>query len=222
MSTPPNEYLQVMQELRKRAESAESALKEDKKTLRYNLIGTIASVSVMAISASIVLSKYPMDRYIHTDNAKAFCDAQTQGEPLITLNTVTEFAKDCALSIDDFSHDNAIEKLNKMAAQCLTPSFRESFFKAPWLAQRVETVQNGLLRVHSQTTGPVLVQSSGMTPNGYMWRVQIPVKRYFKQGESAKGSNERVYIADVYRTTKDAFNPHALAIHAINEMHRSN
>lgn len=210
--------LQLLKELQQRNAASEAQLAQSIRTGKFALAGLAAVICTVGICSAVIFSKYPMERYIHTDNAKQFCEAQTQSQPLITLNTVTEFAKDCALDIDTFGHDNAIENINKMAARCMTPGFREEFFKADWLASRVETVQNKLLRVNSQTTGPVIVQSSGTTPNGYMWRVQVPIKRYFRQGESLQGSNERVYIMDVYRVTTDAFNPVGLAIHAVNEV----
>lgn len=220
-SSEMTHVLQTLKELQQRNEVAEAQLAQSIRTGRFALGGLVAVICTVGISAAVIFSKYPMERYIHTDNAKQFCEAQTQDQPLITLNTVTEFAKDCALDIDTFGHDNAIENINKMAARCMTPGFRDEFFKADWLASRVDLVQKKLLRVNSQTTGPAIIQSSGPTPNGYMWRVQVPIKRYFRQGESLQGTNERVYIMDVYRVTKDAFNPVGLAIHAVNEVNPS-
>jgi len=208
---------QVMAQLAARAKNAEAQKAESDKTIRTLIFCLSGAIVLPPLAAWAILNKYPLDRYMHTDNAKAICEAQMSSVPLITTNTVLDFAKDCALEIDTFAYDTVEQSLSRMANRCLTPNFRDEFFKQPWLGDRIATVKRDLLRVSSQTTGPVLVESSGDTPNGFMWRVQIPVKRSYRQGEAVKGNNERVYIMDVYRVVKEAYNPVGLGINAVNE-----
>lgn len=211
------ELKQVMLQLQKRVEQAEKSRTDAARTARYALYGFSGVLLTTLMGVGIVLSRYPMERYLYTDNAKEICEAQVLDVPLITTNTVTEFAKDCMLDLDTFAHDTFEKDLTRMASRCLTPGFRKKFMEVEWLSDRVSTVRTQLLRVSSQTTGPVLVASSGPTADGYMWRVQIPVKRTFRQGDTPKGSNERVYEVDVYRVVKDAFNPVGLGVNAMYE-----
>ena len=211
------EMRQVLLQLHERVQQAETSRADAARTARLALYGFAGVLLSTLMGVGIVLSRYPMERYLYTDNAKQICDAQVQDTPLITTNTVTEFAKDCMLDLDTFSHDTFEKDLSRMASRCLTPGFRKKFMEVDWLSDRVSTVRTQLLRVSSQTTGPVLVASSGPTADGYMWRVQIPVKRTFRQGDTPKGSNERVYEVDVYRVVKDAFNPVGLGVNAMYE-----
>lgn len=211
------ELRQVMQQLHKRVLQAEKSRADAARTSRFAMYGLAGVLLTTLVGVGIVLTRYPLERYLYTDNAKTICEAQVQDVPLITTNTVTEFAKDCMLDLDTFAYDTFEKDLSRMASRCLTPGFRKKFLEVDWLADRVGTVRAQLLRVSSQTTGPVLVASSGATPDGYMWRVQIPVRRTFKQGDTQKGSNERVYEVDVYRVVKDAFNPVGLGINAMYE-----
>lgn len=211
------ELKQVMLQLQKRVQQAEKSREDAARTSRFALYGFSSVLLTTLMGVGIVLSRYPLERYLYTDNAKEICEAQVQDVPLITTNTVTEFAKDCMLDLDTFAHDTFEKDLTRMASRCLTPGFRKKFMEVEWLSDRVSTVRTQLLRVSSQTTGPVLVASSGPTADGYMWRVQIPVKRTFRQGDTPKGSNERVYEVDVYRVVKDAFNPVGLGVNAMYE-----
>lgn len=213
----PEDQMQVLAQLQRRAEEAEASGARTAKTLRFALIGATTVILTTIIAGGIFLSRYPMDRIIVTDNTKAFCEAQTQGEPLIGPNTVTEFAKDCALDIDTMAYDSIERDLTRAANKCMLPEFRKAFFEASWLADRIKTVETGLYRVKPQTTGPVLITNSGNTSMGYLWRVEVPVKRTYLQGDSPKGANERIYQMDVYRVTKDAFNPVGLGINQITE-----
>lgn len=208
---------QVILQLQQRVGQAEVSRDSASRTARAAVYGVAAVLLVSMAGVGLVLTRYPMERYLYTDNAKAVCEAQIQSEPLITTNTVTDFAKDCMLDLDTFAHDTFEKDLTKMASRCLTPGFRRQFMQVDWLADRVSTVRTQLLRVSSQTTGPVLVASSGPTADGFMWRVQIPVKRTFRQGDTPKGSNERVYEVDVYRVVKNAYNPVGLGINAMYE-----
>jgi hypothetical protein len=211
------ELKQVMLQLQQRVVQAEKSRSDAARTARVALYGFAGVLLTTLLGVGVVLSRYPMERYLYTDNAKEICEAQVLDVPLITTNTVTEFAKDCMLDLDTFAHDTFEKDLTRMASRCLTPGFRKKFMEVEWLSDRVSTVRTQLLRVSSQTTGPVLVASSGPTADGYMWRVQIPVKRTFRQGDTPKGSNERVYEVDVYRVVKDAFNPVGLGVNAMYE-----
>lgn len=211
------DLLGVIAQQAKRMDEQATALNEAKSTTKVvSICGTIL-FSAFAIGGAIVFSTFPLEHFLYTDNAKAICEADTKKEPLVTVNTVIEFAKDCAIDIDTFGYDSVERDLTRMAERCLTPDFRSEFFSAPWLGERVDLVKNSLYRVSSQTTGPVLVQSSGFNQHGYMWRVEVPVKRIFKQGDSTKGTTEKVYVIDVYRVVKNAFNPTGLGINSIVE-----
>lgn len=218
MTEQETPMLQVIKELTERTLASEQNLADTQKTLRTVVWSGASVLFAFGVAALVVLQKYPMDRYIYTDNAKEICEAQTYEAPLVTTNTVTEFAKDCALDIDTFGYDNAEQNLVKMANRCLLPNFRKKFFTAPWLEDRVNTVKQGLYRINSQTTGPTLVHSEGQTPNGYMWRVEVPIQRFYRQGDALKGNNQKVYVMDIYRVRSDAFNPVGLGINAINEV----
>lgn len=209
--------LQVAQVALQAAKQADEARQQAQSTAKVAIISSLVVISVSLIGVAVVASKYPLERYVFTDNAKAICEAPLEKSPLVTTNTVTEFAKDCAIDIDTFAYDSVERDLDRMVSRCLTPGYRKKFFEASWLDQRIKTVKNGLLRVNSQTTGPVLVTNSGSTVDGYLWKVQVPVKRTYRQGDSVQGSNERIYELDVYRITKDAYNPQGLAINAIVE-----
>jgi hypothetical protein len=208
---------QVILELKRRADEAVKSRNDAARTTRFALYGCAAVLLTTLLGVGVVLTRYPLERYLYTDNAKEMCEAQVYDAPLITTNTVTEFAKDCVLDLDTFANDSFEKDLTRMASRCLTPGFRKKFMEVDWLSDRVSTVRTQLLRVSSQTTGPVLVASSGPTADGYMWRVQIPVRRTFRQGDTPKGSNERVYEVDVYRVVKDAYNPVGLGINAMYE-----
>lgn len=214
---PAQQGLQVAAAALQAAKQADEARQHAQRTAKVAIVGSLAVIAASVIGASVVASKYPLERYVYTDNAKAICEAPLEKSPLVTTNTVTEFAKDCAIDIDTFAYDSVERDLDRVASRCLTPGFRKKFFEASWLDQRIKSVKNGLLRVNSQTTGPVLVTNSGNTVDGYLWKVQVPVKRTFRQGDSVQGSNERIYEMDVYRVTKDAYNPQGLAINAMVE-----
>lgn len=209
--------LQVLHELQKRAQQAEASKDQAVRTTRHALwaLGGVTLVSV-AVGA-IFATRFPMERYIYTDNAKAICEAQLEDQPLVTASTVTDFAKECTLDIDTFGHDSVERDLSRMADRCLTPEFRKTFFEASWMGSRIDTVRSGFLRTSSQTTGPVLITSSGPTAQGYLWKVQVPIKRTFRQGDTIKGNQERVYLLDVYRVTKNAQNPVGLSINQVTE-----
>lgn len=211
------DWKQLAYAMNVRAEQAEDSKLQAQKTARAAVIAFAVCTVGGLVAAATLLSRFPLERYLYTDNAKAICDAQFQEEPLVTTNTVTEFAKECVLDMDTFAHDTFDRDLSRTAGRCFTPGFRKKYMEMPWLKDRVDTVRDGYLRVSSQTTGPVLVVASNPTADGYHWRVQVPIKRSFRQGESPKGSNERVYEVDVYRVLKDAYNPVGLGINAIYE-----
>lgn len=214
------QYLQVIAELNKRVETAEQGFGAASRTARLSIVGLAATITVSLAGVAVALWKLPIERYIYTDNAKAICEAQLEGEPLITTNTVLEFAKDCMLDMDTFSHDTLERDLGRVSNRCFTPNLRKRYFEAPWLADRIATVKEQFLRVASETTLPGLVESEGPTAEGYKWVVQLPVKRTYRQGEVLKGKQERVYRVDVYRITKTAFNPVGLGINSIDERTR--
>lgn len=207
----------LLGQMQKRLEDSQKAAQQSKKTAIAALAGVAVIGLTTVIGISVFVSKYPMEKYLYTDNAKAVCEAQLQDQPLVTTNTVLDFAKGCMLDMDTFGHDDYADRLNRMASTCFTPGFRKKFLEIDWLADRVSTVKTGLLRVSSQTSGPVLLGESGVTADGYRWRVQVPVKRTFRQGDSPKGSNERVYEVDVYRVVRDAYNPVGLGINGVYE-----
>lgn len=208
---------QLAVELQKRVKSESDRATQARKVAVFAVGGAIATAIVSIIGVSVLVSRYPMEKYLYTDNTKAVCEAQLQDQPLVTTNTVLDFAKGCMLDMDTFGHDDYADRLNRMASSCLTPGFRKKFLEIDWLSDRVSTVKSGLLRVSSQTNGPVLLSESGPTPDGYRWRVQVPVKRSFRQGDSPKGSNERIYEVDVYRVVRDAYNPVGLGINGVYE-----
>ena len=209
--------LQVLAEIQKARVAETLRANEAERTAKLAVRGLIGVVGVSLLCVGIGLARLPLERYLYSDNAKAICEAQLQSEPLITANTVLDFAKDCVLDMDTFAHYSVEKDLSRMAERCLTPDFRRAFFKAPWLKDRIQTVQEGYLRVAAQTTGPVLMESSGPTAEGYKWTLQVPVKRTFLQGDAVKGSNQRMYRVDVYRVVRNAYNPVGLGINRIEE-----
>lgn len=211
---------QVIAELLKRAKLSEEARVAASGTARIAIAGLSVVVFVSLTGIAVALWKLPIERYIYTDNAKAICEAQLEGEPLVTSNTVLDFAKDCLLDMDTFSHDSIERDLTRMANRCFTPGFRKNYFEAPWLADRISTVRDQFLRTSAVTTGPVLIESEGPTAEGYKWIVQVPIKRTFRQGDAIKGTQDRTYRAEVFRVTKSAFNPVALGINKLDERTR--
>lgn len=208
---------QLIKELHLRLRSETKNKEEAQRTARWAFVG-LGAVAVMAITAGVVVAtRFPLERYLYTDNAKEICEAQVEELPLVTSNTVMDFAKECVLDMDTFAHDTFEKDLTRMANRCFTPGFRKKFMEMDWLADRVSTVRSGYMRVSSQTVGAVLIADSGPTPQGYRWLVQVPVKRTFRQGDSPRGSNERVYDVEVYRVLRDAYNPVGLGINAIVE-----
>lgn len=217
MSTPEQ---QVIAELHKRAELSEAARKAASRTAHVAVASMSATMLIALGAIAVALWKLPIERYIYTDQAKAICDAQLEPEPLVTVNTVLDFAKDCVLDMDTFAHDSIERDLSRVANRCFTPGFRKVYFEAPWLDDRINTVREQFLRVSSETTGPVLVESEGPTAEGYRWTVQVPVKRTFRQGDAVKGKQDRVYRAEIFRVTKNAYNPVALGINKLDEKTR--
>lgn len=208
---------QVVRELRERLRQAESSRDDAQRTTRW-AVGGLAVVILATMSGiGITLNRFPLEKYLWTDNAKQYCEAQVQDDPLVTTNTVLDFAKECVLDMDTFAHDSWRKDIDRMSSRCLTPEFRKTLLQAEWYSDRVSTVRSGLLRVSSETTGPGVVIDSRPTAQGFLWRVQIPVKRNFKQGDSPKGSQERVYEVEVYRVVKNAYNPVGLGINGIYE-----
>lgn len=208
---------QLLRELQERLTAETRNKEEAKRTARWALVG-LGAVAVMAVAAGVIVAtRFPLEKYLYTDNAKEICEAQVQDLPLVTSNTVMDFAKECVLDMDTFAHDTFEKDLTRMANRCFTPGFRKKFMEMDWLADRVSTVRSGFLRVSSQTSGTVVIADSGATADGYKWVVQVPVKRTFRQGDSPRGSNERVYDVEVYRVLRDAYNPVGLGINAIYE-----
>lgn len=208
---------QLVASLRVRALASEEQSIHDRKVASLSVICLAVVVSCSALSFLTIYLKLPVERYIYTDNAKAICEAQLEPEPLVTSNTVLDFAKDCMLDMDAFAYDSVEKDLTRVANRCFTPGFRKNYFEAYWLSDRIATVKEQFLRVSSETTGPVLVESEGPTPEGYRWVVQVPVKRTFRQGDSIKGRQERFYRVEVFRVVKSAFNPVALGINKLDE-----
>lgn len=211
---------QVIAELDKAATTAEIGRIAAVRTANIALVCLASTVFVSLTAVAVAIWRLPIERYIHSDNAKAICEAQLEPEPLVTTNTVLDFAKDCMLDMDTFSHDTVERDLSRVANRCFTPGFRKVYFEAPWLADRIGTVKDQFLRTSAETTGPALVESEGPSAEGYKWIVQIPIKRTFRQGETIKGRQERVYRAEVYRVTKSAYNPVALGINKLDERTR--
>ena len=208
---------QVIDALTKRAVSAETSQRAAERTAKSAVVSLAIVIGVGITAVGIGLWQLPIERYLYSDNAKEICEAQLEAEPLVTSNTVMDFAKECMLDMDTFSHDSLERDLTKVANRCFTPSFRKTYFEAPWLGERIDTVKEQFLRVSAETSGPVLVESEALTALGYKWIVQVKVKRTFRQGENIKGRQERVYRVHVYRVTKNAFNPVGLGVNAIDE-----
>jgi len=213
-----HQYQQVLNQLNSRVEEAQAGRDDAARSAKLAIIGLSVVTTVSLLGVVIALRTLPLERYLYSDNAKVVCDAQLKDDPLVTTTTVTEFAKDCILDMDTFAYDSVERDLSRMADKCFTPEFRKTFFQAPWLADRITTVRDGFLRVNAQTTGPVLVASSGPTAVGYQWKVELPVKRSYRQGDVVKGSNNRTYRVTVYRVVRNAFNPVGLGINSVEEI----
>lgn len=208
---------QVLEQLQRRAVAAENSAIASGRAAKTAVICLGVVTTSVLIVGGFALWKLPIERYLYAENAKAICEAQLEAEPLVTTNTVLDFAKECMLDMDTFAHDSIERDLTKVANRCFTPNFRKTYFEAPWLAERIDTVREQVLRVASETRGPGLLEGEGNTAEGYRWIVQLPVKRTFRQGETIKGRQERVYRVQVYRTVKNAFNPVGLGINAVDE-----
>lgn len=221
MSTKPlevHQYQQILTQMSRRVQEAELARDQAARAARIGVIAFASVVTICLLGVYVALRALPLERYLYADNAKALCDAQLQEAPLVTTSTVTEFTKDCILDMDTFAYDSVERDLTRMADKCFTPEFRKSFFQAPWLADRITTVREGFLRVSAQTTGPVLVVNSGPTAVGYQWKVELPVSRSYRQGNTLKGSNSRAYKVTVHRVVRNAFNPVGLGINSVEEI----
>lgn len=213
-----HQYQQILNQLQKRVQEAQVARAESARNAKVAVIAFGAVTVVSLVGVVLALRVLPLERYLYADNAKALCDAQLQEAPLVTTSTVTEFVKDCIVDMDTFAYDSVERDLTRMADKCFTPEFRKTFFQAPWLADRITTVREGFLRVSAQTTGPVLVVSSGPTAVAYQWKVELPVNRYYRQGNTVKGSSSRAYKVTVYRVVRNAFNPVGLGINSVEEI----
>jgi len=213
-----HQYQQILNQLQKRVQEANAARAESARNAKIAVIAFGAVTVVSLCGVVVALRVLPLERYLYADNAKALCDAQLQEAPLVTTSTVTEFVKDCIVDMDTFAYDSVERDLTRMADKCFTPEFRKTFFQAPWLADRITTVREGFLRVSAQTTGPVLVVSSGPTAVAYQWKVELPVNRHYRQGNTVKGSSSRAYKVTVYRVVRNAFNPVGLGINSVEEI----
>ena len=209
--------LQVAGIQRQRVEASDATVRLQARTIKFGIGGSFLMLVATIVAVGAVLGRYPLERYFITDNAKQICEATLDTRPQITQSTVTEFAKECVLDMDTFAHDSVERDLTRMADRCFNPEFRKVYMSQPWLADRITTVREKLYRVSSQTVGPVLVTKSSDTPHGYMWQVQVPVRRTFRQGEAPVGFNDRVYVVDVFRVTRNAYNPVGLGINQITE-----
>ncbi|SFF31822.1 DotI/IcmL/TraM family protein [Paracidovorax wautersii] len=208
---------QVLLEVRRRLLAETNSRQQAQNTARIALMGLLVVVTAGVGAAITVVKMFPMEKYIYTDNAKAICEAQVQDEPLITTNTVLDFTKECILDLDTFAHDTFDRDLSRMANRCLTPQFRKKFLEVDWLNDRVATVRQNFFRVSSQSNGQPILAASGPVPEGYKWVVQVPVRRTFRQGDTPRGTNEKVYEVEVYRVVRNAYNPVGLGINQIVE-----
>ena len=207
----------VIAELQKRTALAEATGSLFRRQAKWSIACAAVVCVVTVVGVGVLATSFPLERYIYVQDAKPVCEAQLLREPNLATSTVLDFAKECTLEMDSFSHDTVEKNFTRVAQKCFTPGFRKIFFEAPWLNDRVTTVKDGLLTVSSETTGASLVESEGDTQQGYRWVVQIPVKRYFRQGQSIKGSDSKVYRVEVYRVTRNAYNPVGLGINSIVE-----
>lgn len=176
-------------------------LQLDNNSLKQRVLRVWAAVIILGMTLFItvgsILLWFPKYRYIPTTDNTAICEVGTEGSPRISPPTLTEFAKDAAVSAYSYDYINYREALNETAGKWFSDDGRKAYLRSLDESGNLDKVIKGRFILRTMSTNVAQLETEGMRGLTNFWTVLVPIAIEFYSGGEIQPRTRQDFIATV-------------------------
>lgn len=200
--------------IKEREELELAAHAERKKKAFFVMVALVASVFFNVVLIYLAFWHFPQTQYAWTSNVSAVCKMPALKEPFVASQEAVSMAKDAAIGIYSYDHQNFRTTTNMVADRFFTADFKDKFIVKFGQSANLQAVRDNYYVVTAVTNDrkPPQLQRKGVDFSGrYFWEVAIPLNVYYSA--SRKVLSEKVLArVTVVREVPSARNTSGIAV----------